>query len=181
MINPAHSENYDESDYNGESSLQIEWREKVCNLARKVGIQLGFQNVVINVFGDWGYVDSIGTVRISMNGCEYVHHWNDFVVGRFKTEETEALLTELLAELLEPASEATKQEASKKEQIRIKEESELKKALEQDARRKAESAQKIEQYKALTPEQVKANWAAKVAAAKVAAEKESKRPILRKR
>ena len=116
-----------------------------------------------------------------MNGCQYIHHWSDSVVARFKSEEPETLLTELLEELLEPASEATKQEASRKQQIRIKEESERKEALEQEARKEAESAQKIEQYKALTPEQVKADWAAKVAAAKAAAEKESKRPISRYR
>ena len=184
MISPAHSENYDESDYNGESTLQIEWREKICSLAQQVGEKVGFKSVVINVFGNWGYVDSIGTVRLSMNGCEYIHHWSDSVIARFKNEEPEALLTELLAELLEPASEATKQEALWKEQVRIREESELKKSLEQEAKRKAEAAQKIEQYKKLTPEQVKADWAAKVAASKVAAEEEAKRakrPILRKR
>ena len=177
-----HSESYDESDYYNPDSHEMKvWREKISFLAQEVGGSLGFQNVVINVFGDWGYVDSIGTVRLSMNGCEYIHHWSDSVVARFKNEEPEALLTELLAELLEPASEATKQEASRKAQIRAREESELKESLEQEAKRKAETAQKIEQYKALTPEQVKADWMAKVAASKAAAEKESKKPILRKR
>jgi hypothetical protein len=181
ISNPMHSESYDESDYNPDSREMKVWREKISLLAQEVGGSFGFQNVVINVFGDWGYIDSIGTVRLSMNGCEFVHHWSETIVSRFKNEEPEALLTELLAELLEPASEAILQEAFRKEQVRISSESELKKALEQDARRAAEAAQKIEQYKKLTPEQVKAEWAAKVAASKAATEKESKKPILRRR
>jgi hypothetical protein len=184
ISNPMHSESYDESDYNPDSREMKVWREKISFLAQEVGGSFGFQNVVINVFGDWGYVDSIGTVYIQMNGCEFVHHWSETIVSRFKNEEPEALLKELLTELLEPVSFGTKQEAFRKEQVRARKESELKASLEQDARRKAEVAQKIEQYKALTPEQVKAEWAAKVAASKVAAGEEAKRakkPILRRR
>ena len=175
------SDHFDESDYNPETIEFVQWREKIQSTAKAVGKEIGFEDVVINVFGTWGYRDRIGTVRLYLNGCESVQYWNDDTVKKFHSEEdAEMLLRQLLPQMLQLVAEETKQKAAKialeKERERIEAEIDAKK----EAELKAKAAQQMEQYKALTPEQIKADWAAKVAAAKAAQaaqEKEKKRHI----
>lgn len=181
ITNPMSGEHYDETDYNPQSIEFIRWTEKVWAIAQTVGKEVGFENVVINVFGNWGYRDRIGTVRLWLNGCESVHYWDDATVARFKTEEAELLLRELLPQLVAEATKISAKLALKKEQERI-EKAELEAAAAKKAKeQKAKAAQQIEQYKALSPEQIKADWLAKVAAAKAAQELESRKPKLRRR
>lgn len=184
ITNPMSIDHYDETDYNPETIEFIQWREKISNTAKAVGKEVGFEDVVINVFGTWGYRDRIGTIRLWMNGCQIVHYWDDATVARFRHEDDEMLLRELLPQLVAEATKISAKLALKKEQERIeKAELEAAKAAKA-AEQKAKAAQQMEQYRALSPEQIKADWLAKVAAAKAAQaakEAESRKPKLRKR
>lgn len=180
ITNPMSGEHYDETDYNPEPIEFIRWRERVTALAKDVGKAVGFEDVVINVFGTWGYTHGIGTVRVWINGCESFHYWNDATVARFQDEDPEMLLRELLPQLVASATKKTKQAEEKKAQEKAQERIKTETEAALLAAKKAASFQKIEEYKTLSPEQIKASWAAKLAAAKAAQEAEARKPKLRR-
>lgn len=179
ITNPMSSEHYDETDYNPRSIEFIRWTEKVSATAQKIGKEVGFEDVVINVFGTWGYSYRIGTIQLWMNGCQIIRHLDDETVARFQVEDDEMLLRELLPQLVAEATKISAKLALKKEQERIeKAELEAAKAAKA-AEQKAKAAQQMEQYRALSPEQIKADWLAKVAAAKAAHKAGFQKPVLK--